>query len=381
MAMAFASALKPGTYVSRTEPQVLVAELKENEIGRLRDQGAQVIASHQYQPLSPPPQHRVQSPMAGHSKSLPDVLRHIRADQAWTESRGKGVHIAVVDTGGCGTLAEFPKWKKSPESWAAPGLGDAWTDTEGHGSMTAGIAGATRSAGGRYDGVAPDAVLIACKTTFDDTELYQIYDHLIQLVERKKVGRLVVNNSYGFYQCTPPDVDPGDPFPSIVRTAVSKGIVAVFAAGNNHVQVCHHDRKLCGPNSVWSTNSMDEVMAIGTVNEDNRNDQPPSVPGYGHQDSSRGPGQFAKHFPKPECVAPTYGEVIWGCGYQAMEWWGTSGAAPQVAGLAALMLAKNPALSPDQVRAIIMKTCVPLSQGPTCVGAGLIDCQAAVSLA
>jgi subtilisin family serine protease len=62
-----------------------------------------------------------------------------------------------------------------------------------------------------------------------------------------------------------------------------------------------------------------------------------------------------------------------------MPWWGTSGACPQVAGLAALLLAVSPGLSPAQVADLIRKTCRPLGASATCVGAGLIDCEAAVA--
>ena len=72
---------------------------------------------------------------------------------------------------------------------------------------------------------------------------------------------------------------------------------------------------------------------------------------------------------------------MWGCGYSAMEWWGTSGAAPQVAGLAALMLAKNPSLTPAQIQTIIKNSCINIGLPPSCAGAGLIDCLTAVNTA
>jgi serine protease AprX len=380
--MAAFAPMAPAAYAyrSKSHPDILIAALEPDHIKKLNRADVEVIPSTQYEPLRAP--RRVQAPLVSHPFSLTDVLAHIKADQAWAQSRGAGVHVAMVDTGICGTMPEFAGAKKSPFRWPGPGRGDPWTDQEAHGSMTGAIAAGTAAAGGRYSGVAPDSPIIACKTSFEDTELYQIYDYLIQLVDSKQIGRLVVNNSYGLYQCTPPAVTREDPFPSIVALAVSKGIVVVFAAGNNHVVQCGNDPTQCGPNTIWGANSMDEILSVGTVNRDNRMDQPPSTPGgYSHRDSSRGPGQLAQTTTKPDCVAPTYGEVMWGCGYSPMEWWGTSGAAPQVTGLAGLMLAKNPALTPLQIQTIIKDSCVDIGLPAACAGAGLIDCLAAVNAA
>jgi subtilisin family serine protease len=122
-------------------------------------------------------------------------------------------------------------------------------------------------------------------------------------------------------------------------------------------------------------NSIDEVISVGAVNQAERNDS------GDHANSSRGPGQWARARSKPDVVAPTYGEVIWGGGRRVMDWWGTSGACPQVAGLAALLLAARPSLTPADVGRIISGTARALSQDPTCVGAGIIDCEAAVQRA
>jgi serine protease AprX len=367
-------------YRSKSHANILIAQLKPQDIEKLNKANVEVIPSTRYEPLQP--SRRVQTPLDSHEFSLTDVLAHTKASEAWAVSRGAGVHIAMVDTGICGTMPEFAGAKKSPFRWAGPGQGDPWTDQKGHGSMTGAIAAGTTASGGRYNGVAPDSPIIACKTSFDDTELYQIYDYLIQLVDSQQIGRLVVNNSYGQYICAPPAVTRSDPFPSIVTLAVSKGIVAVFAAGNNHVVICGNDPTQCAPNTIWGPNSMDEIMSVGTVNHENRMDQPPATAGdYTHRDSSRGPGQLPQNSTKPDCVAPTYGDVMWGCGYSPMEWWGTSGAAPQVAGLTALMFAKNPELTPAEIQTIIKQSCVDIGLPATCAGAGLIDCLAAVNAA
>jgi serine protease AprX len=113
--------------------------------------------------------------------SLDDVLRMIQAPQAWELSRGAGVTIAVVDSGIDGRRPEFPPSKRMG-SWQP--IGDQpWTDYNGHGTMCGCIAAGTRAAGGSFDGVAPEAGLIACRTRFFDTELTTIYDYLIGLVQ------------------------------------------------------------------------------------------------------------------------------------------------------------------------------------------------------
>ncbi|MBI4853438.1 MAG: S8 family serine peptidase [Acidobacteria bacterium] len=309
--------------------------------------------------------------------NLAGVTTHIKADRSWLISQGKGVHIAIVDTG-ISDMLEFPIWKRSKYSW--PSYSSAWNDKVGHGSMVGSIAAATTEHGGRYNGVAPGAKLISCQTNFEEQQLCLIYEYLINLVESKKIDRLVINNSYGVSKEQAINQDFNAPFLKMIRYAVSRGIVVVFPAGNNHVLRCGNktsDHK----NSIWGANSLDEVICVGTVDENNCLDKfPKKGYGFGHRDSSRGPGQFAKNTIKPDCVAPTYGEVLWGQHYEVKEWWGTSGAAAQVAGLAALLIAKYPTLTPQQVQKIIRKSCTPLPYNAVCVGSGLIDCLKAIKL-
>lgn len=312
------------------------------------------------------------------TNSLSNVITHIKADKSWLISRGKGVHIAIIDTG-ISDVSEFPTWKRSKYSW--PSYDIAWSDTVGHGSMVGSIAASTTELGGRYNGVAPDATLISCQTNFDEEQLCLIYEYLISLVESKKIGRLVINNSYGLSKKEAANQDLNAPFIKIVKYATSKGIVVVFPAGNNHVLRCGNKPSDC-KNSIWGANSLDEVICVGTVDEKDSLDRPPKKGyGFGHRDSSRGPGQFARNTIKPDCVAPTYGEILWGRYYEVKNWWGTSGAAAQVSGLAALLLAQNPALTPQQVQYVIKNSCTPLPYNPVCVGSGLIDCLKAIKLA
>lgn len=361
--------------IAQNMPEVMTGALSDREVERLLKFGAEVTPSRRHEPVASGLE-RVYQPLQSHPHSMIDVMQHNRASAAWKIARGRGVHIAVIDTGVCGTMREFPETKQSPHRWSHDGS-DPWVDDKGHGSMTAAIAAATSDDGGRYNGVAPEAAIIACKTTFDDTEIFEIYDYLTTLVKSNEVGRVITNNSYGDYVCSetilPKQVA------DMLRTAVEAGIVTVFAAGNNHVVICGNEPEACEKNTIWGMNSLDEVITVGTVNRENRMSDPPSTgSGYSHRDSSRGPGQHAIKRSKPDCVAPTYGEVVWGCGYQAMEWWGTSGAAPQVAGLAALILERQPTLAPEEVYDRIRDTCTDIGLGSLCAGRGLINCEIAV---
>ena len=64
---------------------------------------------------------------------------------------------------------------------------------------------------------------------------------------------------------------------------------------------------------------------------------------------------------------------------------GTSMAAPQVTGVVSLMLSINPALTPDQIRSLLVNTATPFAPGSTCTtalcGAGIVDASRAVAAA
>lgn len=381
-----------------TRPNVLVAELNDENRKLIENEGGEVFPDIQFEVVEP-----TSSPIHGASVedigenarfwdnptvqgmstmapplNLNDVMEHINAPEAWAHARGEGVTIVVVDTGICGTSPEIPTTKRSKIDLTSHFHGDHWNDPRGHGTMCANAATATKAEGGRYNGVAPDATVLSARTTLAATDIAIIYAELVSLKRSGDLdGPVVISNSYGLYVCSPPQGIPANhPYRDVVHDAIDEGMPVVFAAGNNHWDVnCNHNPAACSPNSIWAINSDPRVISVGTVNRDNSN-QDPSTP---HPNSSRGPGQWASDdSPKPDCVAPTYGEIAWGCGYRPMDWWGTSGACPQVAGLAALILSVDPTLSPADIADIIKQNCVSLNAASTCVGSGLIDCANAV---
>ncbi|HYI12874.1 MAG TPA: S8 family serine peptidase [Thermoanaerobaculia bacterium] len=305
------------------------------------------------------------------SPSLDNVLELTGAIDAWKESRGSGISIAIVDTGINGSRAEIPPSRRSAYGWAPEGE-SAWTDYKGHGTMCATIAAGSRADGGEFDGVAPEATVMACRTYFYDTELTAIYQ---LLRDRALAGEIIVaSNSFGMKTGSappPPDID----FLDAMREAIEAGVFVVFSAGNYH-ELAGGAPDACGPTSIWGYKCREDVLAVGTC----RLDQ--TMWEY----SSRGPGQFAGtagHQPKPDVTAPTPqdGRILYGDTVVTMPLgWGTSGACPQVAGLAALLRSKKPGSSRLHLQNTIRNTALAMDVAYECSGRGLINCRDAIAM-
>ena len=169
----------------------------------------------------------------------------IRADRSWAMgTTGKGVGVAVIDTGIAGAHPDFRVSQSDTRSRVIatavtnPGADDAG-DTYGHGTHVAGLIagnGTNRDAGdplhGRYAGVAPDANLISVKV--DDgsgtTTLADVIAGLQFVVDFRgeyniRVANLSLRSSVAESYRT-------DPLDAAVEQAWFAGIVVVAAAGN-----------------------------------------------------------------------------------------------------------------------------------------------------
>ena len=387
------------SFESASQEQILIADLSDDQRYAAEQNGAKIYEDVQFYPVAKfqnpfqlpgqsyeywkravvcPSDLALMAPTTAtwQTKTMKDVMEHVNAPKAWGKNaRGKGVTVGIVDTGVSSAMKEFPATRRSAYSKSFGYADGPWVDPQGHGSMCAAAAAASTADGGKYDGVAPDATILSARTNLLATDIYKLYDWVLSKKKSGEIaGPIVMSNSYGLYRCSAPSGLPQDhPYRQIILDAVAADIVVVFAAGNNHAAgLCNHDPTKCSPNTIWAVNSIDEVLSVGTVNWNNKMDSGQ------HGNSSRGPGQWASAHKKPDVVAPTYGEVVWGSGYQVMEWWGTSGACPQVAGLAALILGLDPTLTPIQVGDIIRETSRDIQLPKTCAGSGLIDCEAAI---
>jgi serine protease AprX len=321
------------------------------------------------------------------------------AARSRTGYSGAGVGVAIIDSG-------VTSWHDD--------LGDGYSDERvdrfvdfvngqpwpyddyGHGTHVAGIiAGNGFDSNGARSGIAPEARLIALKT-LDGSGAGRISDVIAALdyvVSHKgELNIRVVNVSVaaGVYESFN-----SDPLTLAAKQAVAAGIVVVAAAGNNGRGPDGRTRYggVTAPGNAPWVLTVGASSHMGTI--DRADDTMAAF-------SSRGPGAVDLAA-KPDVIAPGVGIESLSdpnsAFYASKAPWllpgtvptsylpylslsGTSMAAPVVTGTVALMMQANPALTPNQVKAIIEYTAQTypgfdrLTQG-----AGFLNADGAIALA
>jgi subtilisin family serine protease len=245
-------------------------------------------------------------------------LTKIRADQAWSASKGAGVTIAILDTG---IDLTHPDLKNKIVSHYACTDGVCSTgstkgdDDHGHGSHVGGIAAAATNNGAGIAGVAPSARLMAVKVLGSDGSGY-CSDIELGIRWAADHGADVINLSLG-----PIIVGLGifciGGLQDATEYAWGKGIVVVISAGND------------GLFNLYSSGSLIVVGATAA------NDAPAPYSNSGADIYA--PGGYRG---SGECKPETCVFSAWKDGsYISIQ--GTSQAAPHVSGIAALLIARG----------------------------------------
>ncbi|HYG08460.1 MAG TPA: S8 family serine peptidase, partial [Pyrinomonadaceae bacterium] len=301
---------------------------------------------------------------------------------------GRGVTVAVLDTGLDGThgdlagrVAQNVKLldTQSVSVGFTPPVGvENVPNTDqvyGHGTFVAGmIAGDGARSGGAYAGVAPGAKLVGLSA--GDLNLFYVLAGFDYLLTRPDLGVRVVNCSFSANAV----YDENDPVNVATRMLTEHGINVVFSAGNSGPGLHTLNPYAAAP---W-------VVSVGATDHKGR------LASF----SARGAFDDGDSASRPTLVAPgvnvvglrSSGASLVGLSgivssrqlsaaelpfYAAGS--GTSFSAPQAAGVIALMLEANPALTPAQVRDILHRTATPLpSYYRHEVGAGMLNAHAAV---
>jgi serine protease AprX len=268
--------------------------------------------------------------------------------------------IAIVDSGIDTTRPEF-----AGRIAAAVNLstlpGNSPGDGRGHGTFVAGIA-AGKLAG--RDGAAPNAKLVSIDV-MDDQGMARTSDVIAAcdwiLANKAQYGIKVANfslhssvaNSFMY-----------DPLDKAVEKLWFNGVVVVTAAGNYG----YADRPSGVPFAPGNDPFVITVGASDTGKSVSTNDDtsaPWSAYGYTLDGFAKpdvaAPGRYmVGPVPVTSTLYTERADHVVDTGY--MELSGTSFAAPIVSGIAALMLGKNPNLSPDQVKGALLLGAKPLAK-------------------
>jgi serine protease AprX len=307
--------------------------------------------------------------------------RSTEASTAWAAGNlGKGVGVAVLDTG----VSPMPDF--AGRLVHGPDLSGEGTlvDTYGHGTVMAGAIGGSGADSasldkGKHAGVAPGSTIVAVKVAgrngaVDVSTVLQAMHWVSAYKDQFNIR--VMNLSWGVPSTQDPKIDPLN---YAVQRLWQQGIVVVVAAGNS------------GPTAGTITKPGDDplVVTVGAYNDKGTG----KLEDDGQVDwTSAGP--TAQGLVKPDVVAPgrsltlsrSYGSKVEVNNPKALvspsyvRGSGSSQAAAVTSGIAALLIAARPSLTPDQVKHLLRTTAVPLS-GETAneQGAGRIRLAAALT--
>jgi type VII secretion-associated serine protease mycosin len=274
---------------------------------------------------------------------------------AWGTTRGKGVTVAVIDTGIDGSVPELRGAVVGGTDFSHHGAANGQKpvgsgEDADHGTMVASLlAGRGTGPGTGAIGVAPQASLLSISIGFGaqapDSD-QQIADAVTWAVDH---GARVINMSLTRNTLSwPPSWD------KAFLYAEQHDVVVVAAAGNRG----------SGTDEVGAPATMPGVLTVAGVDESGRASRDASSQGV----------TIGVAAPSVDLVS-----VVPGGGY--VLWDGTSGAAPIVAGVVALVRAAHPELSAaDVIQRIIATARDRGAPGDDPIyGYGLLDANAAVN--
>jgi membrane-anchored mycosin MYCP len=273
--------------------------------------------------------------------------------RAWELSTGRGVTVAVVDSGvdarhpklagAVGAPIDFRASFTSPAGYeVGPGTGE---DCENHGTPIAGLIAGRPAGDERVLGVAPDALIAPVRFdgALEQAPAAMIADAIRAGAERGSV----LNLSFA--------VPVDNPLiRAAVADALARDVVVVAAAGNERREQ---------PGLTWYPAAYDGVLAVASVD----------AAGQPAADSNRGPWVDIGA-PGVDLVSLSAG----GNGFVSVS--GTSFATAVASGVAALVRARFPRLTGPQVVARIEGSALsPTGTRDERTGAGIIDTYRALS--
>jgi serine protease AprX len=285
---------------------------------------------------------------------------------------GQGVTVAVMDTG-IDNLPDFSGRLIGGVDLTSEG--NPYQDSYGHGTFVAGlIAGNGASSEGQYSGEAPGAKLVSIKVAGADgtTHLGTLIAGLQWAADHQsRYGIKVLNLSLGFKATQSTDVNALD---RAVEAVWNAGIAVIVSAGNTGP----FNGSILSPGDdplVITAGSLDD-MATTSTDDDEMNDfsavGPTSSDGWAKPDLVTSGRSVVSLAAPGSAIYNNYPRARVGPANFVGS--GTSFSAAITTGAAALVLAANPGLTPDQLKARLLGTTNP---GP--IGNPFVDGHGALS--
>ena len=297
---------------------------------------------------------------ATHADVIPEAVTQAAAE----------LTIAVIDTGA--DLAAPDLAAKAPLSYSVRTKRAAVTDPNGHGTFVASLAAGSSSNGEGIAGVSGDAHLLVVEAA-DRHGSFTDLDEAAAIVYAVDHGARIINLSLGGPTTSTTER-------RAIDYAVSKGALLVAAIGNSHGggNPVEYPAALLQPSA--------RAVSAVAVSRSARRRGPVHARSFSNTGThislaAPGEGVFgavsaaspASRYPRvslPGSAAGLYGYAN-----------GTSFAAPQVAGAAALVWAANPHLRASEVAAILKHTASGGGKWSPQLGWGVLDVAAAVARA
>ncbi len=323
----------------------------------------------------------------------------LQVADAHEQTRGEGVRVAVIDSGVAAGHPDLPNVNLDlSENFSGDGLGVGAPYGGYHGTHVAGIIGADDQNDGGVVGTAPGAELVDCRVfAFDASAPFSVI--LAALNHSVEVDADIANLSLGAYAPRQDYVAEGGfgrlygrQLNKALTNASKEGTLVVMSAGNNSADLQHDGQWISLPNEGAKGVSVSATGPIGFNWGGSGLEAPPHSPAfytnYGTNavDIAAPGGDADLETDDPnyfyDLVLSTIAEFArdandnitggpsFGWGWAA----GTSMAAPNVAGAAALVKANNPGYNANQLESALRRAAsVPAGYDKTYYGAGYLN--------
>lgn len=313
----------------------------------------------------------------------------VGAEDAWADSKGFGIKVAVIDTGfdtdhpdidfieGYDVVDHDSRAK-------APSLSN-----ENHGTAVAGVIAAKDDDIGVV-GVAPSVQIVPIRLIPDDGYV-AVSDIILAHRKAMEFDVDIINNSWTSYDSSLPEgqqLELSDLEVELYRELYEeanegKGILVIFASGNSGSSDFRNSPEARSPYTlaVGATDSSDKRSSFSTYGSELDLVAPGGGTNEGIYTTDRVDVLLRNGDIKKRVV------LGYAKGNTNSDFKGTSAAAPVVAGVAALVWAANPELTAAEVRLILVRTAQRLPDyefvyGKNAeLGYGRVDARAAVGLA